>query len=62
MNLQDHMIKGTSNFMKGTITTPPGLVATDIVIVEIMLLNIPVASSEHVFKRLCNFVDGSFSK
>ena len=62
---RNHVIKGSSDFMKGTysfnIATISGLVAIDTVVVEIMLLIYHLASRDHVFKGLCNFARRSFS-
>ena len=51
-------MKGTYSFNIATIS---GLMAIDTVVVEIMLLIYHLASRDHVFKGLCNFVRRSFS-
>ena len=59
------MIKGASDFVEGrtslNVTMLPCLVAIGIVVGEIIFLISHVASSDHVFRELCNFVGGSFS-
>ena len=42
------------------VTTLPGLLAIGIVVVEMFLIY-HVASQDHMFWGLCNFVGGSFS-
>ena len=68
--LQDHMVKGSSEFMEGSsslyVTTLSCLVAIGIVVVELCYLFVlcliyHVAPHDHVFKGLCNFVGGSSS-
>ena len=66
MALQDHVIKGSSDFTKGSyslnITTLLDLVALSVAVVGKIILIYHVASRDHVFKRFCNFVDGNFTK
>ena len=61
MNLQVH-----SDYMEVSsslnVTILSGLVAMDIVVVEDIFLVYLVASRDHVFKSLCNFLGGSFSQ
>ena len=64
VTLQDHLIKGSSDFMERsssmTVRTVPALVAIGIVVVEMFLIYYS-ASRNHMFKGLRNFVCGSFS-
>ena len=63
MRLQDHVVKGASEFVERgsslNVTNLSGLVAIGIVVV-MFLINY-LASRDHVFKELCNDVDESFS-
>ena len=65
VTLQDHVIKGSSDFMEKSsswsVTTLSGLVAIDVDVVVIVILIYLVASRDHIFKGLCNFVGGSIS-
>ena len=62
--MQNHVIKGSSDFMEGSpslsVTTLLGLATIVILLVEMFLIY-NVASRDHIFKGLCNFVGGSFS-
>ena len=64
MRLEDNVVKRVSEFMeRGSslkVTNLPGLVTIGIVVVEMFLINY-VAPRDNVLKKLCNFVDGSFS-
>ena len=60
VNLQNHTFKWSFEFMEGrsslNIITLPGLVAIDIVVVEIMFLIYHMESRNHVLKALSSFV------
>ena len=64
MTLQEHLIKGSSDFMDKNfalnVTHLPGLVAIGTVVVEMFLIHY-VASCDHVFKEFCKVVGGNFS-
>ena len=57
MTLQDHVIKGSPEFVEGhsslNVTNLLGLVVIGIVVVEMFLIY-HVASCDHVFRRFCN--------
>ena len=64
MRLEDNVVKRVSEFMeRGSslkVTNLSGLVTIGIVVVEMFLINY-AAPRDNVLKKLCNFVDGSFS-
>ena len=65
VTLQDHVIKGSCDFMEGSsslyVTTMLCLVAINIVVVEIFSIY-NVTSRDHVFKGSCDYMDRSFSE
>ena len=60
---QDHLVEGSGKFMGGNssryVTTLISLVTINSIKLELVFLICLVASHEHMFKGLCDFMDGN---